>query len=235
MSENLKDKNNGRGILYGVSVGPGDPELMTLKACRVIRESQVIALPNESLKDCVAYQIAVQAVPEIREKEILCLPMPMTKDQKVLEQCHREAANRIREKLEEGKNVAFLTLGDATIYSTCLYVYEKVKAAGEKTEIVSGVPSFCAAAARLDTALVSGAEELHILPATYQIEKGMELDGVKVLMKAGKKVAKVKALLTEEGRNVQGVKCCGLPGEKIYRSAEEIDEDAGYYSLFIVS
>lgn len=235
MKEQLNEISRNRGILYGVSVGPGDPELMTLKACRVIRESQVIALPNESLQDCVAYQIAVQAVPEIRDKEILCLPMPMTKDQKILDQCHREAAAQIREKLGEGKNVAFLTLGDATIYSTCLYVYERVKAEGEKTEIISGVPSFCAAAARLDRALVSGAEELHILPATYQIEDGIKLDGVKVLMKAGKKVARVKALLTEEGKKVQGVKCCGMPGEKTYDSAEEIDEDAGYYSLFIVS
>ena len=69
-----RENDRRRGTLYGVSVGPGDPELMTLKAVRIIKESPVIALPNESLKDCVAYQIASQAVPEIAEKEILCLP-----------------------------------------------------------------------------------------------------------------------------------------------------------------
>lgn len=235
MSEDRhQDQAQKRGTLYGVSVGPGDPELMTVKALRVIRESQTVALPNESLEDCIAYQIAVQMVPEIREKEILCLPMPMTKDAAVLDSCHEDAARRIREKLAQGKNVAFLTLGDATVYSTCLYVYQRVKAAGEKTEIVSGVPSFCAAAARLDMALVSGSEELHVLPATYQIERGLHLPGVKVLMKSGKRLSQVKEQLLREEKNVRGVRRCGMPGEKIYHSAEEIDGDAGYYSLLIV-
>ena len=96
-----------RGTLYGVSVGPGDPELMTLKAVRVIKECQVIALPNESLEDCVAYRIALGAVPEIAEKEILCLPMPMTKEKEVLENCHQKAAKTIQERLAKGENVAF--------------------------------------------------------------------------------------------------------------------------------
>lgn len=229
-----KENLTGRGILYGVSVGPGDPELMTLKAVRIIKESQVLALPNESLKDCVAYHIALQAVPEMAGKEILCLPMPMTKDKKILEKCHDEAAEQIIEQLSRGKNVAFLTLGDATVYSTCLYVYERVRDAGERTEIVSGVPSFCAAAARLNRALVSGSRELHVLPATYQIEEGIRLPGVKVLMKSGKRLGEVKELLIREKKQVLGVQRCGMEGETIYRSAEEIDEQAGYYSLFIV-
>ncbi len=223
-----------RGTLYGVSVGPGDPELMTLKAVRVIKECQVIALPNESLEDCVAYRIALGAVPEIAEKEILCLPMPMTKEKEVLENCHQKAAKTIRERLAKGENVAFLTLGDATVYSTCLYVYQRVLQAGEKAEIVSGVPSFCAVSAKLNRALVSGSEELHVLPATYQIEEGLNLSGVKVLMKSGKKISAVKELLIKEHKEAAGVLRCGMDGEKIYHSAEEIDEDAGYYSLFIV-
>lgn len=232
--ENCWKGSQSRGTLYGVSVGPGDPELMTLKAVRIIKECQVIALPNESLEDCVAYEIAVQAVPEIAEKEILCLPMPMTKDKTILKMCHDDAAKKIREKLADGKNVAFLTLGDATVYSTCLYVYDRVRDAGEKAEIISGVPSFCAAAARLNRSLVSGAEELHILPATYQIKEGLKLSGVKVLMKSGKKLSAVKELLIQEEKQVAGVQRCGMEGETIYQSAEEIDEHAGYYSLFIV-
>lgn len=228
------DRTSERGTLYGVSVGPGDPELLTIKAARIIRECPVIALPNQSLEDCVAYQIAVQAVPELAEKEILCLPMPMTKDQAVLDQCHEAAAARIRERLAAGKDVAFLTLGDATVYSTCLYVYGRVRDAGERTELVSGVPSFCAAAARLNTALVSGSEELHVLPATYQVTEGVDLPGVKVLMKSGKKLTGVKELLLRKGKQVTGIERCGMAGERIYRCAEEIDENAGYYSLFIV-
>ncbi len=233
-SKEKKENLSGHGMLYGVSVGPGDPELMTIKAVRAIKECQVLALPNESLKDCVAYHIAIQAVPEMKDKEILCLPMPMTKDKEILKKCHDEAAEQIIEKLSQGKNVAFLTLGDATVYSTCLYVYERVRDAGERTEIVSGVPSFCAAAARLNRALVSGSSELHILPATYQIEEGLRLPGVKVLMKSGKKLGEVKELLIRENKQVSGVQRCGMEGETIYQSAEEIDGQAGYYSLFIV-
>ena len=67
-----------KGILYCIGVGPGEPELMTLKAARMIKECQVAAIPHVDRAQCVAYQIAVQAVPELEEKELLCLDMPMT-------------------------------------------------------------------------------------------------------------------------------------------------------------
>ena len=69
-----------RGILYGVGVGPGDPELMTLKAVRMIRENEVIAVPGADVRETVAYKIAVQAVPELADKELLPIYMPMTHD-----------------------------------------------------------------------------------------------------------------------------------------------------------
>ena len=223
-----------QGILYGVSVGPGDPELMTIKAARIIRQAQVLALPHEKKEACVAYQIARQAVPEAEEKEILLIPMPMTKDRNILEKSHQEGAQRIFQEMEKGKTVALLTLGDVAVYSTCWYLYRRVKEMGGQGRPISGVPFFCAAAARLDVSLVSGSQELHILPASYQIEEGLKLPGVKVLMKTGSRTGAVKALLEEEKCSVQGVKRCGMEGEEIYRSAGEISQDAGYYSLFIV-
>ncbi len=224
-----------QGILFGVSVGPGDPELMTIKAARIIREAQVLALPHEKKEACVAYQIARQAVPEAEEKEFLLIPMPMTKNREILEKSHREGALRIVQELQKGKTVALLTLGDVSVYSTCWYLYRRVREMGGRGSLISGVPSFCAAAARLDVSLVSGSQELHILPASYQIEEGLRLPGIKVLMKTGSRIGAVKALLEENGASVRGVKRCGMEGEKIYRSAGEISEDAGYYSLFIVS
>lgn len=222
------------GVLYGVSVGPGDPELMTLKAARVIRQAQVLALPHEKKENCVAYQIACQAVPEAEGKEILLIPMPMTKDPEILEKSHSEGARRIFAELQKGKTVALLTLGDVSVYSTCWYLYRRVKEMGGRGSLVSGVPSFCAAAARLDISLASGSQELHILPASYQIEEGLSLPGVKVLMKTGSRLKAVKKLLEENSLPVQGVRRCGMEGEELYRSAGEIREDAGYYSLFIV-
>lgn len=219
-----------KGKLYGVSVGPGDPELMTLKAVRIIKEAEVIALPHSERDKCTAYNIAVQAVPEIEDKEFLMIPMPMTKDSKRLEDAHNAGAEAVEEKLEEGKTTAFLTLGDVTVYSSCQYIYQRVKADGYETELVSGVPSFCAAAARLDRPLVSGEERLHVIPASYDISDCTELDGVKVLMKAGKNIAAVKEL----DCGICGVENCGMDGERVYLNKDEIDYKQGYYSLFII-
>ena len=158
-----------KGTLYGVGIGPGDPELLTLKAVRLIREAQVIALPGKEAKETVAYRIAVQAVPELEEKHLLPVAMPMTKDKKELEENHRLAAEAVERELDAGKDVAFLTLGDPTVYSTYLYVHKRVQADGYPTKIVSGVTSFCAASAELDTGLVENSQQLHVIPASYQV------------------------------------------------------------------
>ncbi len=222
------------GKLYGVGVGPGDPELMTLKAVRVIREADVIALPAVSKEECVAYRIAEGAVKGIEKKEFLCVDMPMTKDKDKLAESHDGGAGRIIEYLREGKQVAFLTLGDVTVYSTYLYIHRRVAAAGYPTEIINGIPSFCAAAARLNLGLVETKEELHVIPATYGAEEALKLPGTKILMKSGKKMGVVKELLRKKDCEAYMVENCGMENEKIYRSVEEIDENAGYYSLLIV-
>ena len=222
------------GTLYGLGIGPGDPELLTLKAVRLIRENEVIAFPGEMPQETVAYKIAVQAVPELAEKELTALPMPMTKDPKVLEETHTHAADIVENFLKNGKNVVFLTLGDPTVYSTYLYVHKKILERGLKAEIVSGITSFCAVAARLNMGLVEKAEPLHVIPASYQIEEALRLPGTKVLMKAGKKMKEVKATLQEIGAQAVMIENCGMPDEKIYANTEEIPENAGYYSLIIV-
>ena len=83
-----------KGKLYGVGIGPGDPELLTLKALRVIRESQVLALPGREPKDTVAYKIVQGACPEIEEKELLAVDMPMTKDPARLAASHDEGGRK---------------------------------------------------------------------------------------------------------------------------------------------
>ena len=130
--------------------------------------------------------------------------------------------------------MALLTLGDSSVYATSVYLGGRLEDAGIETEMVSGVPSFCAVAARLNIPLVKNSEELHILPASYQIEEGLKLPGVKVLMKAGRKLSQVKQLLAQGNYQVTMVENCGMPGERVYRTVEEIPEDAGYFSLLIV-
>lgn len=228
-----KTEGTKQGILYGVGVGPGDPELLTLKAVRILKECDVIAIPQENKENCTAYQIARQAVPELDEKPCLPLPMPMTKDQAKLVSSHEAAAARTAEQLAAGRTVALITLGDATVYSTYLYIHERVKRMGFETRIINGIPSFCAAAARLDMPLVNGSQKLHILPASYQIEEALDLPGVKVLMKSGRQMPKVKALLRSRGMEARMVENCGMEGEKTYQSLEEIPDQAGYFSLVI--
>lgn len=222
------------GTLYGVGVGPGDPELLTLKALRLIRESQVIAVPGASVTETVAYKIVKQAYPALDEKELIGLEMPMTKDAKLLKESHDRAAAAVEECLRAGKDVAFLTLGDPTVYSTYLYVHKRVEADGFPVEIISGITSFCAVAARMNMGLVEKAQPLHVIPASYQIQDALKLSGTKVLMKAGRKMGEVKRQLLEQPGEVVMIENCGMEEERCYRGAEEIPEEAGYYSLIIV-
>lgn len=222
------------GKLYGVGVGPGDPELLTLKALRLIKEAPVIAVPGTVPENTVAYKIVVQAYPALAEKELLPIDMPMTKDHAKLRESHEKGAKAVAAVLDQGKDVVFLTLGDTTVYSTYLYVHHRVEEMGYATEIVSGITSFCAVAARLNIGLVEKHEELHVIPASYQIEEALQLPGTKVLMKAGKKMAEVKATIKRLGASAVMIENCGMPNEKIYRSVDEIPEDAGYYSLIII-
>lgn len=222
------------GIMYGIGVGPGDPELMTIKAVKRIRDLKVIAIPHKDKEVCTSYQIARQAVPEIDEKECLCLHMPMTKDQEALKKSHETAADAVIARLELGEDVGFLTLGDVSIYSTFAYLAERVVKEGYEIHLLSGIPSFCAAAARLDLSLVTGSEELHIIPASYQISDALKLPGVKVLMKAGRQIEAVKEEIKRSGLSAVMVENCGMEEERIYKSLDEIPETAGYYSLLIV-
>lgn len=221
------------GILYGVGVGPGDPELMTLKAVRLIRENEVIAVPGAKAQETVAYQIAAGAVPELAEKELLSLHMPMTHNREEMKRNHEIAAKTIAGYLEQGKNVIFLTLGDPVIYSTYSYVQKLVEAMGFETALVSGITSFCAAAARLNASLVEWNEPLHVLPAVHRLESRLDQPGTYVLMKSGKRMGQVKELLAQSGRDVMMVENCGMEQERVYRGLDEIPEDAGYYSLII--
>lgn len=222
------------GTLYGIGVGPGDPELMTLKAVHRIRECSIIAVPGRMPEESTAFQIAVKACPEIKEKTLVAIHMPMTKDENKLQKSHESGAGILKEYLLRGLDVAFLTLGDPTVYSTYLYLHRMIREQGFPAEIISGIPSFCAAAARMETGLAEKDQALHIIPAAYEAEDWLKLSGTKVFMKAGRNLSKVKEKLA--GQNLTGkmVENCGMKNEKLYGSIEEIPQEAGYYSLIIV-
>lgn len=230
--------NHETGILYGVGVGPGDPELLTVKAVRIIRESDVIGIPAQKAEHCTSYQIALKAVPEMKGKRVIALPVPMTTDRAKLEESYERGAKTLVELLMQGLTVAFLNLGDPTVYGSYLRFHEKVKEKGYPAEIVSGVPSFCAAAAALEISLGKEKEAIHILPGCYSFREAEAYDGSRVIMKSGGRLEQIKerllALEAEGKIKAYGVSNCGMEQEKIFRDLSYLDESAGYFTTIIV-
>ena len=222
-----------KGTVYGVGVGPGDPELMTLKAVRLIRENSVIAVPGKRAEDSVAYQIAAAVVPEIAEKELVSVYMPMVKDRALIREEHKKRAGLIEEYLDRGQNVVYLTLGDVCIYSTFSYLQHILEEDGYAVKLVSGIPSFCAAASRLNVSLTEWDEQLHVIPAVHKVGDRLDQPGTCVLMKSASGMKDVKDLLRHSSKQVMMVENCGMETEKIYTDVEEIPDDAGYFSLII--
>ena len=136
--------------------------------------------------------------------------------------------------LKEGNNVVFLTLGDAAIYSTFTYIQQIVEEDGFQTQLISGVPSFCAAAARMNMPLAVWNEQIHIFPAVHNPAELLPASGTCVLMKAGTGVKQLKEILKNSGRDAVMVENCGMREEHVYFHVDDMPDEAGYYSLMIV-
>ncbi len=222
-----------KGKAYGVGVGPGDPELMTLKAVRLIKENNVIMVPGKDPKESVAYKIAAQAVPELESKEVIAIDFPMLKDLDKLRESHKKGAEVMESYLDQGKNVIFLTLGDSTVYCTFTYIQPYLKEDGYETELVNGITSFCAAASRLNIPLAEWNEPMHILPAVHVDDECFDLDGNYILMKSGSRMKELRKKLIASGRDIKAVVNCGMDDEEVYRNAEELPDVTGYFTLLI--
>ena len=172
-------------------------------------------------------------MPELKEKECIGIYMPMIRDKEKLLEAHQEGARTLEKVLDQGKNIVYLVLGDPTIYCTFSYLKPLLEADGYETELIAGVPSFCAAAARLNISLAEENEPLHVVPAVHRTDEPLTLPGTYVLMKSGSRMEDVKQLLIESGRKVAAVEKCGMDGEKMYHNVEEIPDDAGYYTLIV--
>lgn len=218
------------GIFYAVGVGPGDPELLTYKAVRIIKECDIIVVPSSGASENIALKIVWEY---ITGKQIVEHSMPMIRDKQKLEDSHELSASEISKYLDDNKNVAFLTIGDPTIYSTVMYVHKRLTNKGYNTKVISGVPSFCAVGASLNISLCERSEMLHIIPASYKdTETALQLSGNKVLMKSGKSLGTLKKKL--DGKNVMMVERASMEHEKIYKRLEDIDENSSYFSVIVV-
>lgn len=226
-----------KGTLHGVSVGPGDPELMTLKAVRCMEQCPVLAAPQTVAGRMLALDIAKGAV-DVSGKIILPLHFAMSRDPEVLKASHAAAADAVRAHLDAGRDVALLNLGDVSIYATYGYLEEILTAQGYAAVRIAGVPSFCAAAARLGQSLTGGMEQpLTIAPGRH-VEQVLAAPGAKVLMKTGRRLPKTLDALRERGllANSAMVCNCGLPDEAVFPALTDYDpaQDAGYFATILV-
>ncbi|MFV2050477.1 MULTISPECIES: precorrin-2 C(20)-methyltransferase [Bacillaceae] len=160
------------GTLYGLGVGPGDPELLTVKAFRTLKEAPVIAYPKKR-KGSKSYAhriIDVYITPG--EKEMLGLVFPMTKDPEILEREWSHTVDLVWDKLKTGKDVAFVTEGDPLLYSTFIHMMNLVKERYPEVNIqtVPGISSINGAASRLGIALAEGDDHVAIIPARDDYE-----------------------------------------------------------------
>ena len=223
-----------KGTLYGVGVGPGDPELLTLKAVRILRQADVIAVPDKGSGEKTALGIVQDYV---AGKEQLNCVTPMVRDQAVLDAAHDQIADNICALLEDGKNVAFITLGDPTVYATYMYVHRRVLARGYEAVLVPGVPSFCAVAARLNTSLCEQSQRLLIVPASHKdVEDCLDVDANLVFMKAGREIGALKEKLSDHGllESASLVANCGMEGEQVWERFADMPENTGYFSVVLV-
>ena len=185
-----------KGTLYGVGIGPGDPELLTLKAVRLIRESEVIAVPGERPEgDSGLQDLRCRQCRSLRTRHCAHSTMPMTKDPaKILEESHDHAADRIGLKLTEtGKacGVSYARRSDRLFYlSVC--TQQAPAREGIRRRSSAASPLSARWQPGLNMSLVERSEPLHVIPASYQIEEALKLPGTKVLMKAGKQMKYVQ-------------------------------------------
>ena len=210
-------------MLTFIGVGPGDPELMTLKAARLIREADAIALPDRGA--------ALRIVGDlIGGKPLLELDLPMRGGRADWEEAHERAAARLLDWLDRYENVAFPVLGDPGIYATCGYLLRRVRLR-HPCAVVPGVPAMCAAAAALGVPLCEKGEALTVLD--HFDEGGALPDGSCVVMKAGGCLDALRRAAI--GREAGVARNLGMEGEWLGLLADVPDDGRFYFTTAIVS
>ncbi len=231
------------GTLYGIGVGPGDPEWITVKGARTLGDCRHVFVPRSSDgKKSVALQIAgCYLKPDAVVRE---LPFPMTTDRRQLHESWRAAARQVLEPLEAGEDCCFLTLGDAMFYSTYVFLLDELRRLRPELPIVTipGVTAYSATAAITNTPVGRQKQLLTIVPASDdlgQLAAALDRGGTVVLMKIGHRLQAVLDLLEGRGLLAQAVFVAhaGMSNQLVETDPVRLrglPEEAGYLSLMII-
>ena len=220
---------------YGIGVGVGDKENITLKAVKRLGEVDVIILPEaKSGEGSTAFEIIKNYVK--KDIEQVFLEFPMIKDVEARKVFRKNNADTINKLLSEGKNVAFLTIGDPMTYSTYTYVLEHISDDVE-VETIAGITSFNSIAARLNIPLMVGDEDLKIVSVSRKTDVHKEIENNEnlVLMKISRDFERIKKAIIETGNkeNIVIVSNCGKENEEIITDIENV-ESVHYFSTLIL-
>lgn len=212
-----------KGKLIGIGVGPGDTELLTIKAANILSEVPVICSPKSSKdKDSIALSI-VKPILEKRDKKkrlkILDPVFPMVEDEKTLEKHWDDASNKITKYLNNGEDVAFITLGDPAIFSTFSYILKRLTGK-YKIEMVPGITSCTACASSIGKPLVEKNEVLTIIPKIDErIESILNEGDSIVLMKPSRNTEALENIINSKNgeKEIISVEKCSMEDEKIIK------------------
>jgi len=234
------------GALYVIGVGPGDPELLTLKAARILREVPCICVPKGKEEgSSLALSIVEKAV-NLDGKEIIeaYFPMRKTKIQDTdpeLDTRWSDTVENLLSRLNRGINIAFLTIGDPTIYSTFFYLYDSLLKLNPELdiEIIPGVSSINASASRARLSLGLADERIAILPANYtdDLKKVIREFDTVILMKVNKVFDSILKTLAELDMldNSTYVSRVGMKDEEVCKNIKDIKkDDLNYFSMIII-
>jgi precorrin-2/cobalt-factor-2 C20-methyltransferase len=226
----------GPGRLYGVGLGPGDPDLLTLKAHRLIRAAGVIAYPQAEGGASLARAIAAPFLPAGVEE--IPIPIPMTEARAPAQGAYDAAAARLGAVLAGGRDVVVLCEGDPFFYGSFMYLFARL-ARRFAVETVPGVTSVAAAAAAAGLPLVARNEPLTILPGPLpdaELRPRLALADSVALLKVGRHLPRLRALLDDMGLTARAryVERASLPGQRICPLAEA-PAAAPYFSMILVT
>lgn len=225
-----------KGKFIGVGVGPGDPELLTLKAVRILNQVHVICAPKSAeTKPSLALSIVGKILKNRNDQcEILEPLFPMIEDKKALREHWDKAAELILEKINQGLDVAFVTLGDPTIYSTFSYVYSKINDHDLDIEIIPGITSFTGCAASVGLPLAEKDEIMVVVPKVdARLGQILEHGDTFVIMKTSRHTDLLEDIINQDERykEIISVQNCSMEDEKIIKG---FTTDKKYLSTTIV-
>ncbi|MBN2712361.1 MAG: precorrin-2 C(20)-methyltransferase [Planctomycetes bacterium] len=228
------------GNFYAVGVGPGSPDLLTIRALRLIESADIIVAPRSELSK---ESLAVKSVePYLSNQEVVEHVYPMSRDQEGTNECWREIAERVNGWCGEGKSVVQITIGDPSVYSTSSYLLFALTEMmeEERIHVVPGITAFQAAAARFHECLSLQDDRMVLLPAGNMDAVADALDNHEtvIIYKAGKHLAKLRELLSQKGLLEQARLACYVEQEgkeRLWKNFGEVDlDEAGYMATVLV-